>query len=147
MTREEYDQFIEQLYAPSRERRQREQERQQQQPAVETRNLTDAEMAQWRTYFETRLAEAIAYEHELMLEAVGGVLGEMSKRLSGKIERTVNSQRVDRTVQAANLLRIDLDAFRHEIKRLCGMAEGRSIDKDDNVIVMPDFLRREREAS
>ena len=147
MTKDELDQFLERLYEPAHERRRREQEQQQQQqPEVQTRNLSDTEMAAWQAHFETRLTDAIAYEHELVLEAVGGVLGEMYKRLSEKIETTVNNQRVDRTAQAANLLRLDLDAFRHEIKRLCGMAEDRPIDKGDNV-VMPDFLgKREREA-
>ena len=151
MTREECDQFLEQLYAPLHERRRREQERQQQ-SAVETRNLTDAELARWSAYFEGQLEQ----QKEFILDVVAGALGETTAELTAKlreeITRTINSQQVDRTAQAANLLRLDLDAFRHEVRRVCSMADegrakGAKDDKDDNVVVMPDFLPRKREAS
>ena len=82
MTTRRIDQFLEQLYAPLHERRRREQERQQQ-SAVETRNLTDAELARWSAYFEGQLEQ----QKEFILDVVAGALGENDGRVDGQAAR------------------------------------------------------------
>src|SRR4029077_16886257 len=45
------------------------------------RNCTDYEMAPWRQYFETHVADAILAERDFMLEVVGTGIGEREAQL------------------------------------------------------------------
>jgi hypothetical protein len=61
-------------------------------PQERRRNLTDAEMARWREYFEGHVAEAIATERAFTSEVVGAALGEWSDQLREEIERLVEAR-------------------------------------------------------
>ena len=42
------------------------------------RASTDDQLARWREYVESHVAQEIAAEHEFMIQIVGGALGEFS---------------------------------------------------------------------
>jgi hypothetical protein len=93
------------------------------------RNLTDAEMARWNAHFETRLAQAIASEHEFMIQIVGEVLGEVSNQLRDEIERTVAAKLEQPSSQKlANMMQASFDELRQEIKRIRGGLTGEMSD-------------------
>src|SRR6516225_6142620 len=50
-------------------------------PQERRRNLTDAEMARWREYFEGHVAQAIATERAFLTEVVGLALGDWADQL------------------------------------------------------------------
>jgi len=56
------------------------------------RNLTDYEMARWRQYFETHVADAILAERDFMLEVVGTGIGEREAQLRENIEKMIEAK-------------------------------------------------------
>ena len=57
------------------------------------RNLTDYEMARWRQYFESHVAQEIAAEHEFVMQIVAGALGEFwNQRCREEIQEFVDAK-------------------------------------------------------
>jgi hypothetical protein len=92
-------------------------------------NLTDAEMARWSAHFENRLAQAIANEHEFMIQVVGEALGEVSNQLRDEIEKTVAAKLQQASNQKlADMMRGSLDELKQEIKKIRGGLTGEISD-------------------
>jgi hypothetical protein len=53
---------------------------------------TDDQLARWREYVESHVAQEIAAEHEFMIQIVGGALGEFSAQLRAEVGRTIASK-------------------------------------------------------
>jgi hypothetical protein len=125
MTRHELDEFLATLYAPREHKaadHQRERER--------SRNLTDAEMARWNTYFENRLAQAIASEHEFMIQVVGEALGEVSNQLGDEIEKTVAAKLEPASNRKlADMMQASFDELKQEISKIRGGLTGEVSDR------------------
>jgi hypothetical protein len=56
------------------------------------RTLADDQMARWREYVESHVAQEIAAEHEFMMQIVAGALGEFSAQLRAEVGRTIASK-------------------------------------------------------
>ena len=56
------------------------------------RTLADDQMARWREYFESHVAQEIAAEHEFVMQIVAGALGEFSAQLRAEVGRTIASK-------------------------------------------------------
>ena len=56
------------------------------------RALTDDQLARWREYVESHVAQEIAAEHEFMMQIVAGALGEFSAQLRAEVGRTIASK-------------------------------------------------------
>ena len=56
------------------------------------RALTDDQLARWREYVESHVAQEIAAEHEFVIQIVGGALGEFSAQLRAEVGRTIASK-------------------------------------------------------
>ena len=56
------------------------------------RALTDDQLARWREYVESHVAQEIAAEHDFMIQIVGGALGEFSAQLRAEVGRTIASK-------------------------------------------------------
>jgi hypothetical protein len=56
------------------------------------RNLTDYEMARWRQYFESHVAQEIAAEHEFVMQIVAGALGEFWNQRCEEIQQFVDAK-------------------------------------------------------
>ena len=125
MTREEYDQAMAELDLPYEQRRRLKEQREQEKQHIPDRNLTDAEMARWAAHFESRIAQAIASEHELMIEAVGQALGETSNQLREEIGKTITAKLTQANDQQfATMIQASLDGLKQEIKKLRGGLTG-----------------------
>jgi hypothetical protein len=122
MTREEHDQRMAELDLPFEERRRlREQREKSREQPSEPRNLTDAEVARWNAYLESRLQQAIASEHELMIEVIGQALGEVSAQLREEIEKTITTKMAQASDQKLNaMLQASLGELKQEIGKLRG---------------------------
>ena len=56
------------------------------------RALTDDQLARWREYVESHVAQEIAAEHEFVIQIVGRPLGEFSAELRAEVGRTIASK-------------------------------------------------------
>jgi hypothetical protein len=56
------------------------------------RTLADDQMARWREYFESHVAQEIAAEHEFVMKIVAEALGEFSAQLRAEVGRTIASK-------------------------------------------------------
>ena len=126
MTREEHDRLLAELDLPYEQRQRLQQEREQgKQSSERTRNLTDAEMTRWSAHFENRLAQAIASEHEFMIEVVGEALGHISNQLREEIEKTVTAKLAQANDQKLTaIMQASFDGLKQEIKKLRGGLTG-----------------------
>src|SRR6476659_8012347 len=63
-------------------------------PAQQQRGYTlpDDEMARWRDYVESHVAQEIATEHEFVMQIVARALGEFSAQLGAEVGRQIASQ-------------------------------------------------------
>ena len=138
MTRTELNDFLESLYAPLHERRQREQERQQQQPVAQARNLTDAEMARWREHFYDLVAQERAAmqahvtsereaERDFIMEVVAGVLAEIRHEIEDKNQQSIDA--------ALATVQTKLESLHAEIMKHVAIERG-------TIIELPNVLDR-----
>jgi hypothetical protein len=124
VTKDEWDQVRAELDLPDERRQQLALERERAKTS-QNRNLTDAEMARWRAHFE----ELLEQQKSFILEVVAEALGETSAEQRQEITKTVTVQ-----VEAANnqkfadMLRLDLNALRYEVKKLRGGLVGEVSD-------------------
>jgi len=129
MTRDELKIVLAELDLPFQERQRRRQEREKQAEAEQSRRLTDAEMARWEAHFESRIAEAVASEHEFMIQVVGEALGEVSNQLRDEVEKTIASKLEQASNQKlANMMQACFDNLRQEIKKVRGGLTGEISD-------------------
>jgi hypothetical protein len=126
----EHERRLAELDLPFHERQRLRREREQEKPSgARERNLTDAEMARWNAHFEQRLAQAIANEHEFMIQVVGEALGEVSNQLRDEIEKTVAAKLEQVSNQKlAAMMQSSFDHLRQEIKKIRGGLTGEVSD-------------------
>jgi ssDNA-binding replication factor A large subunit len=131
MTREEHDQLLAELDLPYEQRQRLQQEREQRKQSSErtSRNLSDTEMTRWNAHFENRLSQAIAKQHEFMIQVVGEALGEVSNQLREEIEKTITAKLTQASDQKlADSIRGSLDDLKQEIKKIRGGLTGEVSD-------------------
>jgi hypothetical protein len=114
MTREELDRFLNELHARARERERREQEKQQ--PAERGRHLTDAEIAHWDQHF----AALIAAERDHMKRLMSELIAQAREEIRAEIETAYK--------KAFDPLRLDVDALKHELRKLSGGPYGEPVE-------------------
>ena len=56
------------------------------------RASTDDQLARWREYVESHVAQEIAAEHEFVMQIMAGVLGEFSAQSRAEVGRTIASK-------------------------------------------------------
>jgi hypothetical protein len=114
MTPEELNRFLNALQARARERERREQERQG--AAERGRNLTDAEMLRLEQHF----AALIAAERDHMMRHISELIEQARKEISVEIETAYK--------RAFEPLRLDIDALKHELRKLSGGPSGEPVE-------------------
>jgi restriction endonuclease len=129
MTRDELKIVLAEIDLPFKERQQRRQEREKQAEAEQSGRLPDAEMARWNAHFENRIAEAIASEHEFMIQVVGEALGQVSNQLRDEIDKTIAAGLKQASNQKlADAMQASFNELRQEIKKIRGGLTGEISD-------------------